>query len=170
MRVIKDSQYYTELKQIKSALEIMKDLYILKEKEDRGDFKNLPNTFDYVIKGIENSIEKGYEFVENNDVIKKNKDILEKVYETINDIKKFTKQHGDGNFSKFGIFVTDKYTNDEFFKSINIDRYNDKWLWQELPTNEVALTIKSYCFGKGMFFNDFYNQDNGKIIFIYKLK
>ena len=51
---VKDSQFYDDLAQIKHSLEIMK-LYHTENKDIKTDF-----TFDHMIKGIENTIKKGY--------------------------------------------------------------------------------------------------------------
>ena len=50
---VKDSQFYTDLAQIKHSLTIMKQYYT-ENKGIKEDF-----TFDHMIKGIENTIEKG---------------------------------------------------------------------------------------------------------------
>lgn len=50
---VPDSQFYTDLNMIKHSLEMMKDFY--KSENVPVDF-----TFDHMIKGIENSINRGY--------------------------------------------------------------------------------------------------------------
>ncbi len=50
---VPDSQFYTDLSMIKHSLEIMKDFY--EGKDVPEDF-----TFEHMIKGIENTLEKNY--------------------------------------------------------------------------------------------------------------
>lgn len=53
---VADSQFYTDLKMIKHCLEIMKDFY--KSEDVPEDF-----TFEHMLKGIENTIDKGYNLI-----------------------------------------------------------------------------------------------------------
>ena len=61
LKVIKNSQMYTDLEMIKNSLEIMKNFYKVIDKPDDKIYVNFPPiTFEYMLIGIQNTIDKGY--------------------------------------------------------------------------------------------------------------
>lgn len=59
LHIVEDSQFYTELSMIKESLTHLATK--LHQRNEKEEFENVK----YIIKGIENTIEKGYKLVEN---------------------------------------------------------------------------------------------------------